>query len=53
MAQLISAINTQFNPLRPVSRAEAYSMMMKSVCIQLITTEKNWEQEVIKKAIEL
>jgi hypothetical protein len=28
-------------------------MMMKSVCIQLITTEKNWEQEVIKKAIEL
>ena len=52
-AQIISPTNKQFNPLKPVSRIEAYIMMMKSICVMPETTNTNWQKEVIKKAMEL
>jgi len=51
--QIISQTNKQFNPLKPVSRIEAYSVMMKSICVHPLTTSTNWQQEVIKQAQEL
>jgi len=53
MAHLISSTNIQFKPLNSVSRIEAYSIMMKSICVHPLTTVPNWKQEVTKKAIEL
>ena len=35
--KIISQTNKQFNPLKPVSRIEAYALMMKSVCIPSVT----------------
>ncbi len=46
-------MNTEFNPTKTVSRIEAYSIMMKSVCIHPETTPDNWKTEVIKKAMQL
>ena len=52
-AQIISETNTEFNPLKPVSRIEAYVLMMKSICVMPETTDINWQQDVIEKAMEL
>lgn len=52
-AQMISATNTHFYPLSPVSRIEAYSILMKSICVHPISTDENWKYLVIKKAQEL
>lgn len=51
--KIISETNTEFNPLKPVSRIEAYAIMMKSICVMPETTNTNWQKEVIKKAMEL
>ena len=52
-AKIISEANKEFNPLRPVSRVEAYAIMMKSICIQPDTTITPWQSSVIQKAIDL
>ena len=52
-ANIISPVNTEFKPLQTVSRAEAYSIFMKSACVHPVTTGENWITEIIKKAIEL
>jgi len=51
--KIISQTNKQFNPLKSVSRIEAYSVMMKSICVHPVTNALNWETKVIKKAMEL
>ncbi len=50
---LISQENTEFNPLKPISRIETYSIMMKSICVHPKTTSQNWQTAVINKAIDL
>jgi len=50
---IISQTNKEFKALQSVSRIEAYSIMMKSICVHPITNGNNWKTEVIKKAIEL
>lgn len=52
-AGMISQTNTQFKPLQTVSRIEAYSIMMKSICVHPVTNANNWQKEVIKKAMQL
>jgi len=52
-AGIISQTNKQFKPLQSVSRIEAYSIMMKSICVHPVTNSTNWKQEVIKKAMSL
>ncbi|MEI6710907.1 MAG: hypothetical protein WCK88_01225 [bacterium] len=42
-AKIISETNKQFNPLKPVSRIEAYAIIMKSICIQPETTNTHWQ----------
>jgi hypothetical protein len=51
-AKIISQTNKEFNPLQPVSRIEAYVMMMKSICVMPEITTPHWQSEVIKKATE-
>ncbi len=52
IAGLISATNRQFRPLDTMTRSEAYSVLMKSICIHPQTTYKNWQTEVAKAAKE-
>lgn len=52
IAGLISQTNTQFRPLDTMTRSEAYSVLMKSICIHPETTYKNWQTEVAKAAKE-
>jgi hypothetical protein len=52
-AKIISPINKEFNPLKSVSRIEAYSLLMKSICVHPVTSDSDWQKEFIKKAIEL
>lgn len=52
-AQIISSTNTEFYPLQAVSRIEAYSIMMKSICVHPEANSLNWQTEVIKKAMKL
>ena len=49
-AGLISATNKQFRPLDTITRAEAYSILLKSICIHPSTTSQNWQTEVAKTA---
>ncbi len=35
-----------------MTRAEAYSVLMKSICVHPQTTQKNWQTEVAKAAKE-
>lgn len=51
--KIISSLNKEFNPLKPVSRIEAYAIMMKSICVMPATTSSNWQTEVIKEAMRL
>ncbi len=51
-AGLISATNKQFRPLDTMTRSEAYSVLMKSICVHPETTYKNWQTEVAKAAKE-
>jgi len=50
---IISQTNKQFNPLKSVSRIEAYLVMMKSICIYPTNNSTDWQREVITKAREL
>lgn len=50
VAGLISATNKQFRPLNTITRAEAYSILLKSICVHPETTQKNWQTEVAKTA---
>lgn len=50
VADLISSTNKTFRPLDTMTRAEAYSVLMKSICVQPETTSKNWQTEVAKAA---
>jgi len=50
---LICQTNEQFDPLKSVSRIEAYSIMMRSICVHPVTTSFNWQKKVIEKAMEL
>lgn len=52
VAGLISESNTKFRPLDTMTRAEAYSVLMKSICIHPETTYRNWQTEVAKAAKE-
>lgn len=52
IAGLISATNTKFRPLDTMTRVEAYSVLMKSICVHPETTYKNWQTEVAKAAKE-
>lgn len=47
---MISGANKQFRPLDTITRAEAYSILLKSICIHPETTSKNWQTEVAKTA---
>jgi len=49
-AGLISTTNKQFRPLDAISRSEAYSILLKSICIHPVTTSQNWQKEVAKTA---
>ena len=51
--KMISETNKEFNPLKPVSRIEAYAIMMKSICVQPDTAITPWQSSVIQKAIDL
>ncbi|MEI6710703.1 MAG: hypothetical protein WCK88_00005, partial [bacterium] len=50
IAELISNKNTAFRPLETLTRAEAYAIALKSVCIQPLTESKNWQTNVINTA---
>ncbi len=52
-AGLISQERTTFRPTRSVTRVEAYAIFMKSICVAPETNENNWQNLIIKKAIEL
>jgi hypothetical protein len=52
IAGLISSTNTKFRPLDTMTRAEAYSVLMKSICVHPETDYKNWQTEVAKAARE-
>lgn len=51
-AELISATNKQFRPNDTMTRAEAYSVLLKSICIHPQTTSQNWQTEVAKTALK-
>lgn len=51
-AGLISSANKSFRPLDPMSRAEAYSVLMKTICVHPKTTDQNWQVEVARAAIK-
>ncbi len=51
-AGLISATNKQFRPNDTMTRAEAYSVLLKSICIHPQTTSQNWQTEVAKTALK-
>lgn len=52
-AGLISSSRTTFRPERSVTRIEAYSIFMQSICVAPETNENNWKKLTVKKAIEL
>jgi hypothetical protein len=53
IAGLISATNTKFRPTETMTRAEAYSVLMKSICVHPDTDYKNWQTKVAQEAKEL
>jgi len=53
IAELISTTNTKFRPLDTMTRAEAYSVLMKSICIHPDTDYRNWQTKVAQEAREL
>ena len=53
IAGLISATNTKFRPLDTMTRAEAYSVLLKSICVHPDTTYLNWQTKVAQTAKEL
>ncbi|MEI6711809.1 MAG: hypothetical protein WCK88_06600, partial [bacterium] len=53
MAGLISATNKQFRPLDTMTRSEAYSVLMKSICVHPDTTYLNWQTKVAQAAKDL
>ena len=50
-ADLITSANKAFRPLDTMSRAEAYAVLLKSICITLDTSSTNWQTNVAKTAI--
>lgn len=53
IADIISQTNTAFHPLQPLSRIEAYAIMMKAIRVLPPATEKDWKLGVMKQAIAL
>lgn len=53
IAGLISSTNTRFRPLDTMTRAEAYSVLMKSICVHPDTNSTNWQRKVAREAYEL
>jgi len=53
IAELISATNTKFRPKDTMTRAEAYSVLMKSICVHPDTDYRNWQTKVAQEAREL
>jgi hypothetical protein len=51
IADLITSANKSFRPLDTMSRAEAYAVLLKSICITLDTSSTNWQTNVAKTAI--
>lgn len=53
IAELISTTNTKFRPKDTMTRAEAYSVLMKSICVHPDTDYRNWQTKVAQEAKEL
>lgn len=53
---LISSKNTVFRPTQSVTRAEAYAMMMKSVCVPALPLDQksnDWQKDIYTQAKQL